>query len=417
MRKGTIGGYTTCFDVGGRLAHWCDTIPSGGFTEFRSRLLHEAGPLRAFSGESLPTAQNTLFSGDFCILVQMTGTESAQNWGCHKLQMSSHSTSESSQSNQLRSGVKDTGTAASETATSNSKRLPVGNERYSPRWFVASWVVLIGVVAWSYWPTLSEMVHAWETHADYSHGYLVLPLALFFLWHRRREFPATELRPSWWGAALLLVAVAFRIVAGRYYLLPVDGWTLPLTIGGVVWLVYGTPFIKWSWPSIVFLWFMVPFPYSAERLLSVPLQSVATKLSTATLVALGAPAFSEGNVILLGDHTLFVEEACSGMRIFFGIFALAFAFVLFSRWAWWQKTLVLLAALPVAIAANVLRIVVTGLLYQWVSSDAGQKFSHDVAGFVMIPIAAIFFWLFLLYLDRLFPQEEEVRSTSALLRN
>ncbi len=74
-------------------------------------------------------------------------------------------------------------------------------------------------------------------------------------------------------------------------------------------------------------------------------------------------------MLLLGEHTLFVEEACSGMRIFFGIFALAFAFVLFSRWSWWQKVLVLLAAMPVAIVANVTRIVATGLLYQFVSSE------------------------------------------------
>ena len=89
--------------------------------------------------------------------------------------------------------------------------------------------------------------------------------------------------------------------------------------------------------------------------------------------------------------------------------------MLFSRWSWWQKTLVLLAALPVAIIANVTRIVVTGLLYHWVSSEAGQKFSHDVAGFVMIPFAAGILWLFLIYLDRLFPLVEEIRQPGQLL--
>ncbi len=286
---------------------------------------------------------------------------------------------------------------------------------YSTAWLVSSGLAMVGAIVWAYWPTLVEMVHKWETHPDYSHGYLVLPIALFFLWTRRGRFPKGELRPSWWGAALVGVVLGLRYLAGRYYLLPLDGWTLPLAIAAAVTLVYGTAFLKWSWPAIVFLWFMIPIPYSAEHMLSVPLQAIATKLSTAALVMLGEPALSEGNVILLGDHTLFVEEACSGMRIFFGIFALAFAFVLFSRWDWWKKVLVLVAALPVAIAANVLRIVVTGLLYQWVSSDAGQKFSHDVAGFVMIPIAAVIFWLFLIYLDKLFPQIEEVRNPSALL--
>jgi exosortase len=224
------------------------------------------------------------------------------------------------------------------------------------------------------------------------------------------------MRPSWWGAALLTTALAARVAAGRYYLVPLDGWTLPLTVAGAVWLLFGRAVFWWSLPSIVFLWFMVPIPYSAERWLSVPLQSVATTLSTATLILLGQPAIAEGNVVLLGDHTLFVGEACSGMRIFVGIFALAFAFVLFSRWSWWQKGLVLLAALPVAIIANVIRIVTTALLYQWVSSTAGQKFSHDLAGFIMIPLAAAILWMLLIYLDMLFTQMEEIDQPSRIFQ-
>lgn len=290
--------------------------------------------------------------------------------------------------------------------------LPV---KTSLKWCIASGVLALAATLWAYWPTILQMVHQWNTQPDYSHGFLVLPIALFFLWSRRDSFPTDQVSPSWMGLGLLATAVAMRVIAGRYYLLPLDGWTLPIAVGGVVWLLYGTAVAKWSWPAIVFLWFMVPIPYSAEYWLRVPLQAVATKLGTMSLVMLGQPALAEGNVIYLGDHTLFVEEACSGMRIFIGIFALAFAFVLFSKWSWWQKTLVLLATLPVAIVANVTRIVVTGLLYQYVSTDVGQKFSHDVAGFVMIPLAAALLWLFLVYLDRLFPRVQEVRVPTTLL--
>lgn len=272
------------------------------------------------------------------------------------------------------------------------------------------------VLLWAYWPTLQEMVNKWESEPDYSHGYLVVPIAAVFLWSRRDWFPWNDLHPSWWGGAFLLAAVVMRVLAGLYYLLPLDGWTLPLTVAGAVWLLFGSAVLRWSWPSIVFLWFMVPIPFSAEHWLRVPLQSIATQLGTATLIMLGQPAVAEGNVILLGDHTLFVEEACSGLRIFVGIFALAFAFVLFSRWSWWQKALVLLATLPVAIIANVTRIVVTGILYQSVSSEAGQKFSHDMAGFVMIPLAALLLWMFLVYLDRLFPEVQEIRQPAQIYR-
>lgn len=282
-------------------------------------------------------------------------------------------------------------------------------------WLGLSGVAVLATILWSYWPTLVGMVDKWVNQPDYSHGFLVLPIALFFLWSRRGAIALKDLRPNGWGAVLLLFAVASRTLAGLYYLVPLDGWTLPLTIAGAVWLLFGTAALRWSLPSIAFLWFMVPIPYSAERWLSVPLQLVATKLSTAALVFLGQPAISEGNVILLGDHSLFVEEACSGMRIFVGVFAVAFVFVLFSRWSWWLKALALLLALPVAIVTNVIRIVATGLLYQWVSSEVGHKFSHDIAGFVMIPLAALVFWLVLAYLDKLFVQVEDIDQPMALL--
>jgi exosortase len=283
------------------------------------------------------------------------------------------------------------------------QRQPIEN-----RWLVIGGLAMLASIIWAYWPTLAIMVHAWIQQPDYSHGFFVLPLAIGFLWFRRSSFPHETIGPSLVGLALLLVAAAMRVFAGFYYLQPLDGWTFPLSVAGIVWMLFGASCLKWSLPSIAFLWFMVPIPYTAESWLSVPLQRVATKLSTACLQMLGQPAISEGNTIWLGDQQLFVEEACSGMRIFVGILALAFAYILFSRWSWWQKLMVLIAVVPVAIVANVTRIVITGLLYQLASSDAAHTFSHDIAGLVMIPFAALLFWLFLIYLGKLFPEVEEV---------
>lgn len=278
------------------------------------------------------------------------------------------------------------------------------------RWVGAGVVVSLAAFLWAYWPTLVDIVGQWIKEPDYSHGFLVIPLALFFLWYNRSKVSREQVSPSAAGAGLLLLTALLRVAAGAFYLGPLDGWTIPLWVAGTVWALFGWAILRWSLPSIVFLWFMIPIPFSAETWLSVPLQAVATKLSTAALVMLGQPALAEGNTIWVGDHQLFIEEACSGLRIFVGIFALAFAFALFSRWSWWQKCLALAAALPIAIAANVTRIVATGLLYQLVSSDAAHHFSHDLAGIVMIPLAAVLFWLFLVYLDHLFPQ---VASLSA----
>lgn len=303
------------------------------------------------------------------------------------------------------------GQAESEAAPSRTQR-PDATPSVPPRAAGIALAVALAAVLWAYWPTLGGMAFEWDRQPDYSHGYLVAPIAAIFLWTRRASFPASQLHVSWWGLAVLLAVALARTAAGAFYMEPLDGWTLPITLAGAVLLIGGWRLLQWAAPSIIFLWFMVPIPYSAERWLSVPLQHLASQLSAATLLCLKQPAVAEGNTILLGEHRLFVEEACSGLRIFVGILALAFAFVLFSKWRWWQKALVLAAVFPVAIIANVTRIVVTALLQELASSEAAHKFSHDLAGFVMIPFAAALFWLFLVYLGRLFPETEEVSLPS-----
>ncbi|TWT89725.1 Transmembrane exosortase [Pseudobythopirellula maris] len=280
-----------------------------------------------------------------------------------------------------------------------------------PKMGVIGWVSIVAAVlaiGWAYFPALSEMLAAWGRDPDYSHGYLVAPIAAFFLWARRDKLDASLLAPNWWGLAVLLIALLMRAMSGWYFLGPVDAWTLLVTLSGAVLLLFGWHCLKWCLPSLAFLFFMFPLPYSMETWLSVPLQQLATRLSTETLQLLGQPAIAEGNVIWIEDYPLFVAEACSGLRILVGVFALAFAYVLFSRWSWWQKIIVLAAAVPVALAANCVRIVVTGLLYRAFSSDVAHQFGHDTAGVLMIPLAAGMFWLLLVYLEKLFPLVVEV---------
>lgn len=300
--------------------------------------------------------------------------------------------------------------ASAKKPASATEIYPHGQKLSTKSLFIAG-VALLASVCWAYWPTLAETFEAWVKEPDYSHGFLVAPLAVLFLYLRRDELRGVVLRPSSVGLLLLLACLLLRYLAGIYFLQPLDRWTIPLWIMGCVWVLFGWTCLRWALPCIVFLWFMFPLPYQAETLLSVPLQSFATKLSSSALLILGLPVLSEGNTIWVGEEPLLVEEACSGLRIFVGIFALAFAFVIFSRWPWWQKAMTLVAALPIAIVANVMRIVGTGLLYHYVSGEAGRHFSHDFSGIVMIPIAAVMFWLFVKYLDRLLPEVEMLSPT------
>jgi len=280
----------------------------------------------------------------------------------------------------------------------------------------AAWLgaLLAALFGWAYWPTLQEIVSHWNSSPDYSHGYLVIPLAAWFLWARRVTCPVSSIAPSWGGLILLGLAAAARIISARMYLPEVDGWSIPLWLGGAVWLCGGWSLLRWAAPSLAFLWFMVPLPATVETLLSRPLQLTATRLSTWTLECLGQPALAEGTTILLNENVLEVERACSGLRMFYGIFALSVAYIMVVR-APRRTALVMLASVaPIALIANMARIVVTGLLFQWTTGDIARRFSHDFAGLLMIVLAVAMFSLVSLILARIDRRLHQSRSRTML---
>jgi exosortase len=308
-------------------------------------------------------------------------------------------------------------------ATGQARAAQVGKSAAPPQgdWRLAAvaGAACLAVGIWSYWSTLANLVSVWNREPDYSHGFLVVPLAIAFLFVKRMHypqgFPGIGVSSPLVGLPLLALALAMRYASGLYYFDFLDGWSiLPWTAASVA-LIGGWRLLLWSLPSIGFLWFMVPLPFGMETTASLPLQRIATKLSCYGLQLLGQPAFAEGNEILLGEQKLLVAEACSGLRLFISVIALAYAYVMLVRRPWWEKGLLVLSVVPIAIVANATRIVVTGLLYQYTTGEIAHWFSHEAAGYAMIPLAGLMFAAAHLYVVRLFPEEEEY-DVGALVR-
>src|SRR5262249_14513643 len=147
-------------------------------------------------------------------------------------------------------------------------------------------------------------------------------------------------------------------------------------LAGLCILVGGWNGWRWAWPAVLFLCFMMPLPFSLETALALPLQRVATVASTFVLLTLGLGAFSQRNVIHRGEHRIGIVEACNGLSMLVVFFALATAVVLVFPLSWLEKAVVVLSAIPIALLANITRIVVTALLYQVASSEVAQTFFH-----------------------------------------
>src|SRR4051812_39067750 len=132
-----------------------------------------------------------------------------------------------------------------------------------------------GLLVWAYWPALTALAGKWSTDPQYSHGFLVIPFALFLLWTWRHELPAPLPVPSAWGVALLALGAVLRLAGARFYFEWFEYVSLLPSLAGLVLLLGGWPLLRWAWPALAFLLFMFPLPYRLEHALTGTLQRTA----------------------------------------------------------------------------------------------------------------------------------------------
>jgi exosortase len=144
---------------------------------------------------------------------------------------------------------------------------------------------------------------------------------------------------------------------------------------------------------------MVPLPFTIEVGLSHPLQRIGTIVSTFILQTLGVAAYAEGNIIVMGETRIGVVEACSGLSMLMIFFALSTAVTLLSRRSPLERTIIFLSAVPIALAANITRIVATAILHKVAGRELADLVFHDLAGWLMMPLALGMLWLVMRLLD------------------
>jgi exosortase len=267
----------------------------------------------------------------------------------------------------------------------------------SPRFLVAALACVCFL--WAYGSTLTGLAERWANSAQYSHGFLVPGFALVVLWFRRKHLQTDLLQASAWGLPLLLIGGALRLAGAYFYYPALDSLSLLPSLTGLCVLLGGWPALRWTWPAIAFLVFMLPLPFVVEGAMAQPLQRLATFASTYALQTIGFPAVAEGNVVIINDSRIGVVEACNGLGMLVIFFALSTALAFVIKRPLWEKVLVVASAVPVALLANVVRITTTAVLSETVSQEFGQAVFHDWGGWLMMPLALSLLWLELWLLD------------------
>jgi exosortase len=243
--------------------------------------------------------------------------------------------------------------------------------------------ILLALGGWLYAPILLRLIAQWWSDPNFSHGFFVPLFSSWVVWQNRRRLQAIRPAPSLWGlpvVCLSLSALLFGVLGSEIF---VARMSLLVLTAGIILFFLGWRMLRAVAFPLAFLVLMVPIPAIIFNQITFPLQILASKLAAAVLPLFGVPVLREGNIINLPAMPLEVAEACSGVRSLLSLATLAVIYGYVLEKAAAMRILLALAALPIAVAANGLRIVGTGLLVQYWDPLKAEGFFHVFSGWLI----------------------------------
>lgn len=250
-------------------------------------------------------------------------------------------------------------------------------------WFA----VLAVILAALYYPIVVTLAGELYNDPNYSHGLLVPFISGYFLYVRMDELRSVPVSPSNWGLPVILAGI-FLLILGY---LGAEHFTMRVSsvvvLAGVVLYFLGVGVFRLAAFPIAFLFFAVPLPYIIYDMIAFPLKLMVSKYSVMFLKGVGIMVWREGNIISFPNIELEVADACSGIRSLMSLIALGTAFAYITQRSKIKMAIVILSAIPVAIFANAVRVITTGVLARHWGAQAAEGFFHEFAGLAVFALA------------------------------
>ena len=251
---------------------------------------------------------------------------------------------------------------------------------------------------------IAKLVYDWGHDDNYSHGFLIVPIALYFAWERRARLMSAAPAGSMLGLVVVVGSIA-TLIAG------ILGAELFLSRVAIIGLVAGMVLFILGWHHlrvltlpIAFLLLMIPLPAIIFNQIAFPLQLFASQVGEMALTMWGIPVLREGNVMILANTTLEVAEACSGIRSLVSLLTLGIVYSYFTDSRQWVRLTATLATIPIAIAANGLRVAGTGIAAHYYGADAATGFFHTFSGWLVFVVAFVLLFIVMSALQLVVPR-------------
>jgi exosortase len=249
-------------------------------------------------------------------------------------------------------------------------------------------VGLFSLLAIAYIPMLKDLIGDWLSDPNYSHGFLIMPISAFLFYRNRHKLLPIQ-KYSIWGALILFGGLAMLILssaAAEFFTLR---FSFIICLSGLGMFFLGWENFRNNWFIFFLLLFMIPIPGIIYYSATMPMQLFSSKAALKLLQLVDIPAVGSGNIIDLPAYRLEVAEACSGLRSLVTLMALGAIYARLTLSGVWRPVILFIAAIPIAICANVFRIFITGVGAYAISPKMAESFLHEVSGIIVFIAALI----------------------------
>ncbi len=243
-----------------------------------------------------------------------------------------------------------------------------------------------------FWPTLQWMTERFERHDSfYSHGWLIPPAAAWLMWQRRAHLARSAIRPSYAGLALLAPALAIHVVAAWWKINFVSGFAMVVAAWGLVWTVWGRGVLRALRFPLLFLLFMVPLPGVLLIATSFHMKLFAATMATWCLNLMGMTAVQAGSTIQVPGVSVIVDDTCSGLRSLISLIALStlWTALMPETAKRWQRLTIIAASIPIALIANMVRIIIMVYLTAIYGAHIADTILHAGSGVLVFGVALL----------------------------
>jgi exosortase A len=250
---------------------------------------------------------------------------------------------------------------------------------------VAAWAAVVLAILGLFHETAWSLLRVWMTSATYGHGLLILPIAAYLCWRRRRALAEVNVRPSTIGLAILAAAALAWLPAELAHVDVLRHLALVVMLQASVLAVFGWPVARILLFPLAYLLLAVPFGEFAVA----PLQTLTAEYTVQLLRLSGIPVYMENWHLQIPGGAFLVAEACAGVRYLLACLALGFLFWDLLVRSWWRRLAILALAVMVPIAANVVRAYGIVMLAHLSDFQIAVDVDHVIYGGVFLSLVTL----------------------------